>query len=117
MTPTRRSGPTLVEFSNEGLVVFLYDEASAEAIRAASPTLLEGFGDDDASDPALARLATDGLLVAFELAQDDPVRIELRVGRQLTEAERADRWLAGHMRSRTASSSGSPAFPGRGSWL
>ena len=90
---TLRADSTPVEFYNEGLVVFLYDEESADAIREASPTLLEGFGEADARDPALARVARDGLLVAFELEQDDEVAIELAIGSPLTEDEAGDAWL------------------------
>src|SRR5690606_8088585 len=46
-----RGNVTRVAFTNSGLVLFLYDDANADAIRSAGPTILEGFGDDDIKDP------------------------------------------------------------------
>lgn len=88
-----RAASFRVSFYNDGLVVFLYDEQSAGAIRDANPTLLEGFGEDDATDPVLARLARDGLLVAFELEQDDDIDLEVAVRAPLSKAQQGRTWL------------------------
>lgn len=88
-----RKGSTAVNVYNDGLVVFLYDEANSEAIQKADPTLLEGFGEDDAKDPKLAGLASKGLLVAYELPQDDELSIEVSIGDPLTDEElKKGRW-------------------------
>jgi len=65
---TLRADSIPVEFYNEGLVVFLYDEENADAIRDAGPTLLEGFNEEIACDPARAcandaPLDVDGAIV------------------------------------------------------
>ena len=88
-----REDSTHVEAYNEGLVVFLYDDAQTDMIREASPSILEGFGEQDVADPTLARLAAEGALVVFELEQDDELSIELAVGEPLTADELAGgRW-------------------------
>lgn len=83
---------TRVAFPNSGLVLFVYDDANADAIRTANPSILEGFGEDDISDPALARLGAEGLLVVVELEQDDYVRLQLAVRDPLSDEERGDDW-------------------------
>jgi len=78
---------------NDGLVVFLYDEANGKEIQKADPSLLEAFSDEDAADPKLAVLAKKGLLVAYELEQDDELSIEVSVGKPLTDQEmESGRW-------------------------
>ena len=73
--------------------MFLYDEANGKAIQKADPSLLEAFGDEDAADPKLAELANKGLLVAYELEQDDELSIEISVGDPLSEEElKKGRW-------------------------
>ena len=42
-----RKDSTAVNVYNDGLVVFLYDEANDKAIQKADPTLLEAFSDED----------------------------------------------------------------------
>jgi hypothetical protein len=88
-----RKNSTAVNVYNDGLVVFLYDEANGKDIQTADPTLLEGFSDEDAADPKLADLATQGLLVAYELQQDDELSIEVAIGGPLTNQElKEGRW-------------------------
>lgn len=88
-----RKNSTAVNVYNDGLVVFLYDEANGKDIQTADPTLLEGFSDEDAADPKLADLATQGLLVAYELQQDDELSIEVAIGGPLTDQElKKGRW-------------------------
>lgn len=83
-----------IEAYNDGLIVFLYDDANSTEIQAADPTILEGFGEEDAKDPQLAALAKSGTLVAFELEQDDELSIELAVGDPLSDEELANgHWL------------------------
>jgi len=90
-----RENSTAVNVYNDGLVVFLYDEANGKTIQKANPTLLEGFSDEDAADPKLADLASKGLLIAYELEQDDELSIEVSVGGPLTDKElEKDRWHA-----------------------
>jgi hypothetical protein len=79
---------------NEGLAVFLYDEGHSDRIRQVGPSILEGFGADDAEDPRLMGLATEGTLVVFELEGDGELSIEIAVGDRLTSEELATgRWL------------------------
>ncbi len=79
-----------VTFYNEGLVVFLYDEGYTDRIQQTNPTILEGFGEDDAADPKLAELAAAGVLVVFELQGDGDVAMELAMGDPLTKDEIAE---------------------------
>ena len=88
-----RAESKAVNVYNEGLVVFLYDEANGKAIQQADPSLLEGFSDEDANDPKLVGLAKKGQLVAYELEQDDALSIEVASGAPLTDAElKTGRW-------------------------
>jgi len=90
-----RDSSQRIEAYNEGLVVFLYDDASSANIDKANPTILEGFGEDDAKDKCLAELAKSGTLVVFELEQDDELAIELAVGDPMSHEELAGgHWLA-----------------------
>ena len=85
-----RHTSTPIESYNEGLVVFLYDDAHTDRIQQVGPSILEGFGEDDATDPKLAELATAGVLVVFELQGDGSLSIELSVGEPLTAVEMAE---------------------------
>jgi len=88
-----RKNSTAVNVYNDGLVVFLYDEANGKEIQKADPTLLEAFSDEDAADPKLADLAKKGLLVAYELEQDDELSIEVSIGDPLSDGElKSGRW-------------------------
>jgi hypothetical protein len=90
-----RKDSTAVNVYNDGLVVFLYDEANSEAIQKANPTLLEAFSYENAADPKLAGLANKGLLVAYELQQDDELSIEIAIGNPMTDEEsQKSRWHA-----------------------
>lgn len=82
-----RQGSTLLRVPNSGLVLFLYDPDHAAAIRLAGPSILGGFGEVDAVDPVLKKLAKKGRLVACELVQDDDLAVEVIVGPVLTEEE------------------------------
>lgn len=82
-----RSDSQIVRRANDGLVAFLYDEAHADAIRKAKPRILKAFGEREAGDTELARLAKQGKLVAVELTQDDDFSIEIAGGKPLTGAE------------------------------
>lgn len=89
---TIRKDSTAVQVYNEGLVVFVYDEANSDAIKAAGPNIIEYFSDEP--DDALQPLARDGLLVAYELEQDDELAIEVSVGSPLSPEELSrGRWL------------------------
>jgi hypothetical protein len=67
-----REDSTAVEIHNEGLVVFLYDEANSKAIREARPMILEGFGSE--ADDALAELTGKGFLVVYERPESGPFK-------------------------------------------
>lgn len=84
-----RDNSTLVWVYNSGPTMFLYDDASQDAIRDASPSLLHGYYGDPAKDvdgPLLA-LGEQGHLVVFELYQDDEFVGELSVGQPLSQDE------------------------------
>lgn len=88
-----RKDSTAVNVYNDGLVVFLYDKVNGKTIQKADPSLLEAFSDEDAADPKLVDLANKGLLVAYELEQDDELSIEVSVGKPLAEQElKSGRW-------------------------
>lgn len=57
----------------------MYDEANAERIRAAGPAILDGFGEDDATEESLLELARGGALVVYELQQDDSRDVLVRI--------------------------------------
>lgn len=83
-----RKGVQHVEVYNEGLIVYLYDPANAEAIVAANPrSVLEVCDVEYSKDKALKQLVKDGLFVAYELDQDDPVVVDIVVGEPLTKEE------------------------------
>src|SRR5262249_8691262 len=88
-----------VEVYNDGLLVFLYDEVNGAAIRESGVDILTGFGDDTPRDRRLKDLAAKGMLVAYELQQDDNVRAEVIVGRPLSREEMA--CCCWHLRQRT----------------
>lgn len=86
--PGIRTGCTPVSVYNEALLVFLWDESHRVAIEASSADFEGGYADDDAEiDKPLKKLAKDGVLIAYELAQDDSVAVEVMVGPPLTKAE------------------------------
>ena len=88
-----RAGSTRVKVFNSGLQVYLYDEASADALR---PTLTSLIGSDrDWSRAAdLQRLANEGLILIYDLQGDGGVDVEILVGPPLTAAELASaRWM------------------------
>ena len=81
--------PRRFEIRNSGLLIFLYDEANAAAIRAANPAVLSGYGRKEAAkDEALQQLAAQGLLVAYELVQDGDRVVEVAVGPPLSAREK-----------------------------
>jgi hypothetical protein len=82
---------------NEGLVVFIYDGSHAGRIRESGAELLEGFNERAVQDRRLFQLGAEGLLLVYELQQDDDVEIEVLVGADLDSDERSK--LADHERS------------------
>lgn len=87
-----RPDSTPVDFYNDGLIVFLYDDANLERLTSAGTDVFdEGMPDDP--DDAFAELVREGAVVAFELEQDDEPAIEVSVGPPLTDDELArGRW-------------------------
>jgi hypothetical protein len=94
-----RKGATRARLYNEDTMVFLYDESNRRAIldqqgsrlvymtagvarNAEQRKMLEEEG------KKLAEFSKSALLVAYELAQDDPIDVDLIVGEPLEPAER-----------------------------
>ena len=77
-----------VHVYNEGLLVFLYDEANEERIVQSGARILTGFaGSEDFKDPALQPLFADGALVVCPLEGDSGVDLEILTGAPLREDE------------------------------
>ncbi len=93
-----RQGATRLDLTTEGLIVVLYDEKRLRELKRGR-TLDVLTGEASGADPVdrADRIARQGLLVAYDLAGDGPVAVEIAVGPPLTEAERAAAeisWLA-----------------------
>lgn len=84
---TVRPDSLTAQFYNDGLVIFLYDDQSQAAIKAINPSILEGYGNSDINSE-LFEVAKQGLLVAYELRQDDEMALEVSIGNPLSEQER-----------------------------
>jgi hypothetical protein len=74
---------------NSGPTVFLYDDAHADEIRSAAPSLLTGYyaAPEKDLDKPLLSLGEKGVLVVFELYQDDPLLAEVSIGPPLGTEE------------------------------
>jgi hypothetical protein len=71
-----------VSIYNSGGTIFLYDDANSQVIKEANPSLLMGYygiPEKDVDTPLLA-LGEKGLLVVFELRQDDELQAEVSLG-------------------------------------
>ena len=100
-TPARHP----VRLDNSGLLVFLRDPANDATLNDVPPSVLSHFtGPLDANDRVLLQLPA-GTLVAYELAQDDPVEVEVIVGQPLTAKQAAGKYHDPE-RTRLAVSSG-----------
>jgi hypothetical protein len=87
-----RPDSSLIDFYNDGLIVFLYDDANLEQLTAAGTDVFDD-GMPDEPDEAFASLAHEGTVVAIELEQDDAPAIEVSVGPPLDATELArGRW-------------------------
>lgn len=77
-----REGARRIEIYNEGLCVYLYDAAHRDAIVAAGGWELVnlGLGHPPPKDPRLDAFARTGMLVAYELRQDDSIVVDVLVG-------------------------------------
>ncbi|MBD2111895.1 MULTISPECIES: hypothetical protein [Cyanophyceae] len=84
---TVRPDSLTAQFYNDGLVIFLYDDQSQAAIKAINPSILEGYGNSDINSE-LFEVAEKGLLVAYELRQDDEMAFEVAIGNPLNDQER-----------------------------
>jgi hypothetical protein len=85
-----RKGSRRVTVYNEGLLVFLYDEANAASLGAAAEALhdfrcLHNWKDD----PSLGALAAKNAIVVYEIDQDRGLDVEVVVGPPLEKAELA----------------------------
>ena len=84
-----RDGAHRVEIYNEALRVYLYDACHREAIVAADGLALVDLVSVDAAskDPRLASFARSGMLVFYELEQDDAIFVDVLVGSPPTSKE------------------------------
>lgn len=73
---------------NEALLVYLWDESHLPQLQSSEADFESGYAESDAEiDKPLKKLAKDGILVAYELPQDDGVSFEVVIGTPLTKAE------------------------------
>jgi hypothetical protein len=72
---TIRPDSLTVQFYNDGIVIFFYDDQVQDAIKAINPSILEGYGKSDIN-PELFEVAEKGFLVAYELLQDEEMAID-----------------------------------------
>lgn len=86
---TFRPDSLTAQFYNDGLVIFLYDDQNQAAIKAINPSILDGYGSSDIN-AELFEAAEKGLLVVYELIQDDGMALEVAIGDPLSEQERKD---------------------------
>jgi len=82
-----RQGAIPVHIYNEGLVVFLYDEAHEERIRDADPEIIWGASPEAFEDPVTQELLASGELLIYGLHGDGGVDLEVVVGAPLAEEE------------------------------
>ncbi len=82
-----RQGATPVHIYNEGIVVFLYDEANGERIRDADPKIIWGADPAAFQEPATRELLAAGDLLFYGLQGDGGVDVEVVVGASLTKEE------------------------------
>ncbi|GEM_PF-5174165 len=88
--PTYRPNSQNVELYNDGLIVFLYDELNREEIRKSGivsqvSRLLSS--PEAAIAPELTAFAEKGILVAYELFQDDSIDLDIIEGPPLQTEE------------------------------
>jgi hypothetical protein len=82
-----RPGAIPVHIYNEGLVVFLYDEANEARIRDADPEIIWGSDPEAFEEPATQELLASGVLLFYGLHGDGGVDVEVVVGAPLTKEE------------------------------
>jgi hypothetical protein len=82
-----RPGATPVHIYNEGLVVFLYDEAHEARIRDTDPEVIWGAGADTFEDLTTQELLASGELLIYGQYGDGGVDVEVVIGLPLTEQE------------------------------
>lgn len=85
-----RTGFTRYDVANDGLLVYLYDLANAEAILESVPK----DNDYPLDEQNLGDAVKAGLIVLIQLTQDDELDVEVGQGRPLTKKEKAGlEWL------------------------
>jgi hypothetical protein len=72
---------------NEGLLGFLYDESQTAALQEIGALGDAGNRETALKSEALRRLAADGVVVIYELPEDNPLALEIGVGPPLTKQE------------------------------
>ena len=90
-----RKGSQNVRIYNDGLVVYLYDEAQLERLRAmGGSAVVTGSDVRDEADELRNELVAKRMIVCYELFSDDSVHCEVIVGKALTPKERRGRsWI------------------------
>lgn len=84
----RQNSEQIYVYNSAG-TIYLYDEANRTAIVEANPSILHsyyGLPEKDVDTPLLA-LGEKGMLVVFELYQDDELQAELCLGSPLSKSE------------------------------
>ncbi|GMW03096.1 MAG: hypothetical protein AMXMBFR84_42320 [Candidatus Hydrogenedentota bacterium] len=85
---TIRRGTQRVCVYNDGFHVYLYDPAHGPDILKANPrSVLETCNVEPLKDKSLKKLAESGMLVVYELIQDDELVVDVVVGPPLTKSE------------------------------
>lgn len=83
-----RPGSKVVSVYNEALLAYLWDESHLPVLQACGADFESGYAESDAEiEKPLKKLAKDGVLVAYELFQDDEVSLEVVVGPPLSKTE------------------------------
>src|SRR5262245_39217298 len=83
-----REGVKVVEVYNDGLRVYLYDESFLPQLKDLATPLVHGQESDALHKKAVKQIAAARMLVAYELYQDDSVRLGVAVGEPLSTKEK-----------------------------
>ena len=73
---------------NDGLVIFIYDVEHAVGITESGAAILEGYEPSVVREAEFLTLGRRGILVAYEVTQDDDIELDVIVGTSLTKEQR-----------------------------
>ena len=79
-----------VSIVNGGLIVFVYDVGYAATIAKSGAAILEGYEPSVVSEAEFVKLGRQGMLLAYELSQDDDIELDVIVSAALTNKQRKD---------------------------